>query len=131
MKIAYVVAGTTLAATAGCQLASSPTSSAPQPTVTVTVPATAPANVYVPPTAASAAPVAGRETVRVPDMADRRLDVSEYMLSTVGLTEAVVGPRAAAGDPTDWFVCASQPRANTTVPSGTQVALIVQEFACT
>jgi hypothetical protein len=63
-------------------------------------------------------------------MAQRRLDVAEYMLSTVGLSQAIVGSLAAANDPTDWYVCASQPRANTTVPSGTRVALIVDEYGC-
>jgi beta-lactam-binding protein with PASTA domain len=125
MKIAYAVAGTALVAATGCQLTSTPTSAAPP--VTVTAPAATPATVYVTPS--SAAPDAGGPA-RVPFMAQRRLDVAEYMLSAAGLSQALVGPLAAANDPTEYYVCASQPRANTTVPSGTRVALIVEKWEC-
>lgn len=124
MRIAYVVAGTSLLAATGCQLTSSPTSAAPP----VTVPAAAPpATVYVTPTEADPTFPA---FVTVPDMAHRRLDVAEYMLSSVGLGHTVVGDSDAADHPDEWVVCASQPRADTHVHSGTRIALIVEETVC-
>ncbi|HVW80974.1 MAG TPA: PASTA domain-containing protein [Mycobacteriales bacterium] len=131
MKARYAAAGIALVATAGCIPTSAAPASDPAAPLAPLAPSAPPATVYVtePPAAGAAAPTLGGY-VTVPAMADRRLDVAEYMLRRVGLVQQVVGSPEAADDPSDWYVCASQPRANTRVSTGTQVALIVENFGC-
>jgi hypothetical protein len=64
-------------------------------------------------------------------MANRRLDVAEYMLDEIGLGHDVIGGgRLGVIEADAWYVCSSQPRANASVRSGTRIALIVAKYGC-
>jgi hypothetical protein len=128
MRIGYAVTGIALLATSSCRLSSAPEGNAPAAPAAAQVgtPIAPTATVYVTPSAAQTLPT----LVQVPDLAHRRVDVATFLLSGQGLGHSLVGG-ADAYSVADWEVCASIPRAGTTVPSGTRVALVITPIACT
>jgi hypothetical protein len=134
MRIGYAAVGIAVLATAACNPLGTRSTSAPAmppatapATAPTVVPTAPPATVYVTPSETPTLP----EFVRVPDLAFRRLDVAEYVLSSTGLGHSVIGMDDNGRDgPSDYMVCSMLPRAGTRVRSDTRVALVVQWVVC-